>query len=151
MTDQTVTMVYTLMFVFLLFLFSKIVKTRMGLGEGQVKFRQRPKTALLVLNLGLLTAMVFIAEGLYLRTVILATICYFLYVNREPIILSQRGLYFNGRLDRWEDLKKWSYNDDSEELDLIFKVDGRDLERLLPVDPRDKERILEEIKKYKKK
>lgn len=151
MTDQTVTMVYTLMFVFLLFLFSKIVKTRMGLGEGQVKFRQRPKTALLVLNLGLLTAMVFIAEGLYLRTVILATIGYFLYVNREPIILSQRGLYFNGRLDRWEDLKKWSYNDDSEELDLIFKVDGRDLERLLPVDPRDKERILEEIKKYKKK
>lgn len=150
MVTDTTKIIYTLMLAFVLFLSFKTIKTRMGLGKEQMKFKAKPNIMMLILTL-LLILMIFMGQGVYIKSIVTAIALYFLYVNFEPIILTEEGIYYGARADKWEDIKQWAYDDRKSELVIRLKINGRDQQRLLPVSSQDKEEILEEIRKHKKK
>ncbi len=150
MVTDTTKIIYTLMLAFVLYLSFKTIKTRMGLGKEQMKFKAKPNIMMLILTL-LLILMIFMGQGVYIKSIVTAIALYFLYVNFEPIILTEEGIYYGARADKWEDIKQWAYDDRKSELVIRLKINGRDQQRLLPVSSQDKEEILEEIRKHKKK
>lgn len=150
MVTDTTKIIYTLMFAFVLYLSFKTIKTRMELGKDQMKFKAKPNIMMLILTL-LLILMIFMGQGIYIKSIVTAIALYFLYVNFEPIILTEEGIYYGARADKWEDVKQWAYDDKKAELVIRLKINGRDQQRLLPVSSQDKEEILEEIRKHKKK
>ena len=150
MVTDTTKIIYTLMLAFVLYLSFKTIKTRMGLGKEQIKFKAKPNIMMLILTL-LLILMIFMGQGVYIKSIVTAIALYFLYVNFEPIILTEEGIYYGARADKWEDVKQWAYDDKKSELVIRLKINGRDQQRLLPVSSQDKEEILEEIRKHKKK
>lgn len=150
MVTDTTKIIYTLMFAFVLYLSFKTIKTRMELGKDQMKFKAKPNIMMLILTL-LLILMIFMGQGIYIKSIVTAIALYFLYVNFEPIILTEEGIYYGARADKWEDVKQWAYDDKKSELVIRLKINGRDQQRLLPVSSQDKEEILEEIRKHKKK
>ena len=150
MVTDTTKIIYTLMLAFVLYLSFKTIKTRMGLGKEQMKFKAEPNIMMLILTL-LLILMIFMGQGVYIKSIVTAIALYFLYVNFEPIILTEEGIYYGARADKWEDVKQWAYDDKKSELVIRLKINGRDQQRLLPVSSQDKEEILEEIRKHKKK
>lgn len=150
MVTDTTKIIYTLMFAFVLYLSFKTIKTRMELGKDQMKFKAKPNIMMLILTL-LLILMIFMGQGIYIKSIVTAIALYFLYVNFEPIILTEEGIYYGARADKWEDIKQWAYDDKKSELVIRLKINGRDQQRLLPVSSQDKEEILEEIRKHKKK
>lgn len=150
MVTDTTKIIYTLMFAFVLYLSFKTIKTRMELGKDQMKFKAKPNIMMLILTL-LLILMIFMGQGIYIKSIVTAIALYFLYVNFEPIILTEEGIYYGARADKWEDVKRWAYDDKKSELVIRLKINGRDQQRLLPVSSQDKEEILEEIRKHKKK
>lgn len=142
--------VYGLLLVFVLFLTYKTIITRKDIGGGQVKFKQKKAPIPIIMNV-ILFVMVFLFPGIVLKLMIVAIGIYFIYANTEPIITSDKGIYHNARLDEWDNLKKWAYDDKKKSLNLAIKINGRDQLRILPVDISEKDRILKEIKKHKKK
>jgi len=150
MVTDTTKIIYTLMLAFVLYLSFKTIKTRMGLGKEQMKFKAKPNIMMLILTL-LLILRIFMGQGVYIKSIVTAIALYFLYVNFEPIILTEEGIYYGARADKWEDIKQWAYDDRKSELVIRLKINGRDQQRLLPVSSQDKEEILEEIRKHKKK
>lgn len=150
MPNNFIQIVYLIMFLFVLFLSYKIISTRTKLPKVQDKFKQKLNPMVVVLNL-LLFVMIFTVEGIFLKFMIISIILYFLYANTEPIILTDMGIYYGGRLDGWEDIKQWAYDDKKKFLVIVLKINGRDQQRLLPVDPKEKDRIMKAIRTYKKK
>ena len=150
MVTDTTKIIYTLMLAFVHYLSFKTIKTRMWLGKEQMKFKAKPNIMMLILTL-LLILMIFMGQGVYIKSIVTAIALYFLYVNFEPIILTEEGIYYGARADKWEDIKQWAYDDRKSELVIRLKINGRDQQRLLPVSSQDKEEILEEIRKHKKK
>ena len=150
MTNRTIKTIYSIMFVFVLYHTYKIITSRIKLSKDQLKFKQKKNLMLILLNF-LLIVMIFLAKDWYLRIIILGMSIYFLYINTEPIIFTEKGIYHNGRTDGWENLKKWAYDDSSKGLIIQVKKDGRDQQRLLPIDPKEKEIALEKVREHKKK
>ena len=99
MVTDTTKIIYTLMLAFVLYLSFKTIKTRMGLGKEQMKFKAKPNIMMLILTL-LLILMIFMGQGVYIKSIVTAIALYFLYVNFEPIILTEEGIYYGARADR---------------------------------------------------
>ena len=150
MVNDTTKLIYTLMFAFVLYLSYKTLRTRTKLGKEQIKFKAKPNRMMFVLTV-LLILMIYMGQGAYIKGIVFAIALYFLYVNFEPIILTDEVIYYGARADKWEDIKQWAYDDKKSQLVIRLKINGRDQQRLLPVMPSDKEEILEEIRKHKKK
>lgn len=150
MTSTFTKAIYTIMFVFVLFLAYRIITTRLRLEDEQIKFKQKPSKALVVLTI-LLFVMIFTIEEIFLKVMVGSIAIYFLYANLEPIIITPQLIYHNGRADEWNKLKKWAYDDVKKNLVLQFNINGKDQYRLLPVDIKEKDRIMKTIKNIKKK
>lgn len=149
MNNEMITALYTMMFVFVLFMGYKIFKTRKSIGEQKVEFPQKSKLLQYVL-IGLLVAMMIMIPELYMKLMLMGIATYFFYASYEKISFSDTGIYFNGRFDDWEDIKQWTF-DKKDQLVLSTSKGGNTGQRALPVRPEDKDAINKVIRSYKSK
>lgn len=104
-------------------------------------------TSFLLLILG--TAYLFIDPSV-MGVVYILLGAYFVFIANEPIIFANEGLYFNGKINPWEDLGKWAFSDDGKYLSISFKRGGKDQIRTLPVRKEDQERMQNMILRIKR-
>lgn len=147
---DTIKVIYTIMLIFVLFMVRNIIKNRKNLEGDIIKFKARPKISLVLLNV-LLLVMLFTVEGWYMKLVLLVLSLFFLYANTEPIFFSDSGIYHNSSFSKWEDLRKWAFDEEKKQLVMEYKVNGRDYSWLLPIRLEDKEKMHKIIKAHKKK
>ena len=74
----------------------------------------------------------------------------FIYLTFEKISFTEKGIYFNGSLVEYEDIKQWKYSKDKKFLELTMK-NGRATNKLIPINPSDASEMQIIIKKNKKK
>ena len=75
----------------------------------------------------------------------------FTFLTSEKIVVYEEGIYHNARFDKWDEIKRWSYDDKTNTLKLTTTKVGSKSERLLPIKYENKEAVLEIIKSKKKK
>ncbi|WP_230582936.1 DUF5673 domain-containing protein [Finegoldia magna] len=74
----------------------------------------------------------------------------FIYLTFEKISFTDKGIYFNGFLAEYEDIKQWKYTKDKRFLELILK-NSKANSKLIPINPSDASEMQVIIKKNKKK
>ncbi|WP_297813149.1 DUF5673 domain-containing protein [uncultured Finegoldia sp.] len=74
----------------------------------------------------------------------------FIYLTFEKISFTEKGIYFNGSLAEYEDIKQWKYSKDKKFLELTMK-NARATNKLIPINPSDASEMQIIIKKNKKK
>ena len=74
-----------------------------------------------------------------------------MFLTTEKINIYDEGIYHNARIDRWDEIKRWSYDDSSSTLKIYTNKIGSKSERIIPVKYENKEEILDIIKNKKKK
>ncbi len=149
-SNDMILAIYTMMFVFVLYMSYKIFNIRKQISGERKNFSQKSKILQYVL-IGLLLAMIFMVEGLYLKILLLGISTYFVYNSTEKITLSESGIYFNGRLEAWDNIKQWTFNDKTGQLVVTVNSPRPGTTVAFPTKLEDKEEINKTIRQYKSK
>lgn len=151
--NQFVDLIYILFFGFTIKQVADIVKSRRKIKTPIGTFSQRPRAiaiimAFLLLFLGI--SFFFTNPG------VIAFICTFIglvysYLAIEKIIISDEGIYFNGRFDAWDEIKQWEFQDNDKNLVLLTTKPNTKETRIIPIKPEDKVVINNLIRQRKSK
>ncbi|MDO5649567.1 MAG: DUF5673 domain-containing protein [Gallicola sp.] len=74
----------------------------------------------------------------------------FIYLTYEKILIGANGIYYNGKLTLWSDIKQWGFGEDGKFLHLQVLDKGKKAARMIPVRPGDQEAINSLIRHHKK-
>lgn len=67
----------------------------------------------------------------------------------DKILISEEGIYGQGTYIEWHELKKWAYNENTKDLNLITKAGGQEKNNVMKVDDKNLHEINDLIRKYK--
>ncbi|MDO5018460.1 MAG: DUF5673 domain-containing protein [Lagierella massiliensis] len=73
----------------------------------------------------------------------------FAYIAYQKIYLHENGILYGSKFTKWEDIKKWSYNERTKNLQLVTGS-GKRQKRIIPVALDDKSQVMTIIKQKKK-
>lgn len=149
-SNDLILAIYTMMFVFVLYMSYKIFNVRKQITGERKNFTQKGKILQYVL-IGLLLAMIFMVEGLYLKLLLLGISTYFVYNSTEKITISESGIYFNGRLEAWDNIKQWTFNEKTGQLVVTVNSPRAGNTVMFPTKTEDKDEINKLIRQHKKK
>ncbi len=151
--EQILQIVYFIMFLFIAKQIYNIITTRRSI-KSKIIATYSPKSKILV---GAISGMLVILGVMtiytknYFGIVYLLTGLGFMYMFSEKIIIYEIGVYYNGRFDNWDEIKKWFYSDATKTLEFTTTKQGNKANRTIPVKPEDKDEILTIIKGKKNK
>lgn len=148
MNNDIILLFYTLMCMYVIYMGYKAFQIKRMDKEVIQTFDQQKKI-LIYLMMVLIVWMMFLEIQLYFKIILLIIAAYFLYVTFEKIEISNLGIYHIGRLVRWENIKKWTFD---EKKGTLFITD-KTKKGLVPffTRPEDRETINALIKEHKKK
>ncbi|MDO5717481.1 MAG: DUF5673 domain-containing protein [Tissierellia bacterium] len=141
---------YTMLFAFVCYTGYKIFQVRKNISHQQHLFSQRPRILHYIL-IGLLISMIFLVDGLYLRLILTGISIYFIYNATERISISESGIYHNGKLDSWKEVKQWSFDEKKENLIIQTSHPKPNNIRVYPTRKEDRQNINMLIRNYKQK
>lgn len=146
--EQILQIVYFLMFLFIAKQIYNIITTKRNI-DSKIISTYAPKSKVLIgaisgmlVVLGIMT----IYTKNYFGIIYLLTGLGFIYMFTEKITVYELGIYYNGRFDNWDEIKKWFYNDATKTLELATTKQGNKANRSIPVKPEDKDELLTIIK-----
>src|SRR5699024_586589 len=149
--NQFVDLIYIMFFGFTLKQVVDIVKSRKKLKTPIATFSQRPRVIAVIMAFLLL----FLGISFMLTNPgLIAVICIFIglaysYMSVEKIMVSEEGIYFNGRFDRWDEIKQWTFDEGDKNLILKTTKPKNKETRVIPVKPEYKD-ILNNIIRQRK-
>lgn len=149
-SDEMILALYTIMFAFVVYMSYKTFTIRKDIKGEQITFNQKPKILQYIL-VGLLLAMIFMVQGIYLKIILLGISTYFVYNSTEKISFSEHGIYHNGRLEAWDDIKQWQFDDKKDTLIVHTSKKKPNNVRIYPTRKEDKDEINKTIRKFKQK
>ncbi|WP_099203709.1 DUF5673 domain-containing protein [Miniphocaeibacter massiliensis] len=151
--NRIIQIIYFLMFLFILKQLYNIVNVKKSI-EGKKLAVYNPKVkiyiGLLVVALLLLGTMTLVNKD-YFGIIYILTGLGFAYVYVDKVIVYETGIYYNGRLDSWNEIKKWTYDARTSNLRLETTKPGNKAYRSIPIKNEDKENILSIIRNRKNK
>lgn len=127
-------------------------KVRKTIGPVKLQVNQKRKIIILIAAPG----MIILGLVELIRTRSIYAILYiflglvFTYLTLEKICLTDKGIYFNGRFDLWENVKKWEFSDKDTILVLKTKNYGKENMRYIPINSEDKSVLNQFIREHKK-
>lgn len=151
--NQILKIVYAIFLVYILKQIYSIIKVRKEV-KSDVLAYYAPKTRMLSTILAVLLVLlggITIATKDYFGIVFILIGIGFGYINMEKVIVYNTGLYFNGRMDTWDEVKQWQYNDKTNNLELRTSKIGAKENRFIPIKPEDRDELLTIIKNIKRK
>lgn len=140
--------IYTMMLIFAVYMGYKIFKARMSIKGPRRNFYQRTKISLYIL-MSLLIFMIYASEGIYLKLVLVGLLIYISYTIIEKITFFDQGIYFNGTITEYKDIRSWTFNEKNS--NLIVRLSAKDDIRIYPVRKPDREEVNKIIKDHKQK
>lgn len=145
--------VYAVFLAYILKQLYDIFRVRKGI-KGTVIAYYSPKIRMLAIVLSIMLVIlggITIASKDYFGIVFILIGIGFGYINMEKVIVYTNGIYFNGRMDTWEEIKRWQYNDATNNLELKTTKIGTKENRLIPIKAENRDELLTIIKDVKKK
>lgn len=127
-------------------------KNRKKLQEPIQGFSQRIRIMMAISSGALFALGVFylIVDFNLMAIVYVALGIAFIYLTYEKILVGSNGIYYNGKLTLWSDIKQWGFGEDGKFLHLQVIDKGKKAARMIPVRPEDQESINALIRQYKK-
>lgn len=150
---QVLQVLYVIILLFILKQIYNAINTKRRI-DGKIIAVYMPKSrVVMAIAAGLLAMMgafsVFAKD--YFGLVYIAAGLGFGYLTMEKILVYDTGLYYSGRFDKWEDIKKWSYDNSANLLEIETTRLGNKANRTIPLKFEDKDEILTIIKSKKNK
>ncbi len=151
--NRIIQIIYFLMFLFILKQLYNIFSLKRSIKSKKIAI-YNPKVKIyigfLVMALLALGIMTIINKD-YFGIIYILTGLGFAYVFLDKVIIYEDGIYYNGRIDKWSEIKKWSYADKSSNIKMDTTKPGNKAYRLIPVKYEDKDAILAVIASRKNK
>lgn len=142
--------IYTVMGLFTMYMLFNTIMVRKKLKKAIKVFDPRFKILQSIL-IAMLLYMSFFTKSLYLKIVVIFIALFFTYMSFERIRITEDGIYYNGRLDKWEDIDRWEFHPKG---NLMLTILRGKSSRVIPFKVEDKseaDKIIKEYKSAKKK
>ena len=138
--QNVINVMYILILLFGLKQMYNVYKVKKNIGRVIKNFNQRKRILMMVASYSIVVlGLIYILLGVI-----------FIYLTFEKISFTDKGIYFNGFLAEYEDIKQWKYSKDKRFLELILK-NSKANSKLIPINPSDASEMQVIIKKNKKK
>lgn len=138
--NDIILMLYTMMFAFVCYTAYKIFIAKKQIQGEQDLFPQHKRILQYVL-VGLLMSMILMVEGMYFKLMLAGITTYFVYNLFEQISFSDTGVYFNGKITEWNDIKQWSFSPKNGNLILALNNPKPNDVRVIPTRAEDQDAV----------
>lgn len=127
-------------------------KNRKKLEEPVQAFPQRIRIMMAISSGALFALGVFymIVDFNFMAVIYVALGVAFIYLTYEKILIGSNGIYYNGKLTYWTDVKQWGFGEDKKFLHMQIIDKGKKAARMIPIRPDDHETINTLIREHKK-
>ena len=150
--QNIINVMYILILLFGLKQMYNVYKVKKNIGRVIKNFNQRKRVLMMVASYSIviLGLLYLYQQKTWFPLIYILLGVIFIYLTFEKISFTDKGIYFNGFLAEYEDIKQWKYSKDKRFLELILK-NSKANSKLIPINPSDASEMQVIIKKNKKK
>ncbi len=150
--QKVINIMYILILLFGLKQMYNVYKVKRNIGTVIKRFEQRKRILMMIASYAIVVlGLIYLYQQktvFPLIYVLLGVI--FIYLTFEKIAFTEKGIYFNGFLAKYEDIKQWKYSKDNKFLELTMK-NSNATNKIIPINPKDASEMQLIIKRNKKK
>ncbi|MDY6065291.1 MAG: DUF5673 domain-containing protein [Finegoldia sp.] len=151
--ETVLNIIYIFILIYTVIQLYKVVTVKSRVGKVLDTFSQKPRTIMIIAS----AALIVLGVVNIIQTRQMISLIYifmggvFLYLVTEKIIFSEYGIYFNGKMVLYEEIKKWQFDRVNGGLEIEIKSLNKSSYMLIPVKVEDIGQMQKIIKSFKSK